>query len=149
MGRGADYNLLVRFHQITKFKIADNTEAIAVARLRRFPRDYAPPFVFITGKGAVNFTASEIKTLRWYCLEEGGCLFVDNGGGTFHTHIVRQLQRIFPDKSLKVIANDDPIFKAPFAFPNGALLIRTPCSIRLRSCSGTRPGAPESPCEKD
>ena len=52
---------------------------------------------------------AEIKTLRWYCLEEGGCLFVDNGGGTFHSAMTSLLRRVFPEKSLRDIANDDPI----------------------------------------
>jgi len=120
MGKGADYNLLIRFHEITGFPIEDDTEHIPISELRRFPKDRAPPFVFLTGKGSINVSSSEIKTLRWYCIEEGGCLFIDNGGGVFHTSVVRLMQRVFPEKSLKEIALDDPIFDAPFKFPNGA-----------------------------
>jgi len=120
MGQDADYNLLVRFHQLTHFKIADNTESLTIDRLRRFPKDRAPPFVFLTGKGEMNLSSIEIKTLRWYCLEEGGCLFIDNGGGTFHNAVTKSLRQIFPGKSLRTIANDDLIFRAPFVFPNGA-----------------------------
>ena len=120
MGRGADYNLLLRFHEITRFKIADNTEFIDIHRLRRFPTDRAPPLVFMTGKGRISASSDEVKTLRWYCLEEGGCLFIDNGGGVFHSAVVGLLKRVFPGKSLSDVANDDPIFQQPFRFPNGA-----------------------------
>jgi len=120
MGKGADYNMLVYFHRLTGFPIAPDTEYKEAARLRRFPQDHAPPFIFITGKQGVSFSTEEIKTLRWYCLEEGGMLFIDNGGGSFDRNIRGVLRKIFPDKSLIDIANDDPIFKAPFTFPNGA-----------------------------
>ncbi len=120
MGKGADYNLLLRFHEITGFKIADNTEHVEIHRLRSFPKNYAPPFVFMTGKGGINLSSEDIKTLRWYCIEEGGCLFIDNGGGVFHSAVVRVLRRVFPKKSLREIAFDDPIFEAPFKFSNGA-----------------------------
>jgi len=120
MGQGADYNLLLRFSQFTGFKIASDTEHIEIPRLRRFPKDRAPPFVFLTGKGGISLSSSEASTLRWYCLEEGGCLFIDNGGGTFHSSVASMVRRVFPGKSLRVIASDDPVFQAPFLFPNGA-----------------------------
>ncbi len=120
MGKGADYNLLLRFREVTGFKIADDTEHIEIPRLRHFPEKRSPPFVFLTGKGGIDLSAEEVKTLRWYCIEEGGCLFIDNGGGVFHTAVVRALRRVFPEKSLSRIAFDDPIFEAPYRFPNGA-----------------------------
>jgi len=120
MGKESDYNLLIRFHEITGFKIAKNTEHLEIKRLKRFPKDRAPPFVFMTGKGGINLSSDEVKALRWYCLEEGGCLFIDNGGGHFHAAVSRMLRRVFPGKAMRDIANDDPIFQAPFVFPGGA-----------------------------
>jgi hypothetical protein len=120
MGKGADYNFLIQFAKMTGFEIARDTEAIAINRLRRFPEDRAPPFVFITGKGNIRVSAEEIKTLRWYCLEEGGMLFADNGGGGFNRNFRRLLRQVFPQKRLIDIANDDPIYRTPFLFPNGA-----------------------------
>ena len=120
MGYGGDYNLLLKFRDITGFKIAANTEAMEINRLRRFPKHKAPPFVFLTGKGGIRLSAAEQKTLRWYCLEEGGMIFADNGGGHFG-HAFRSLvRRAFPDLPLVDIASDDPIFRQPFAFPGGA-----------------------------
>ena len=120
MGKGADYNMLIRFNLATGFPIARDTEAIEISRLRRFPKDQAPPFVFLTGRGNINVSNAEIETLRWYLEKEGGMLFIDNGGGHFDRSVVSLLTRIFPRNPLIDIANDDPIFRVPYLFPNGA-----------------------------
>lgn len=120
MGKGADYNLLIKLREMTGLKIASKTEALDINRLRRFPKDKAPPFVFMTGKGGISLSAKEIQTLRWYCLEEGGCLFIDNGGGHFDRSVRKMLSRIFPGKPLRDIGNDDLIYQAPYQFKSGA-----------------------------
>lgn len=120
MGKGADYNLLLRFHQITGFPIARETESREIDRLRLFPKHKAPPFVFLTGRGNLQVTDREVKTLRWYLETEGGMLFIDNGGGNFDRSARTLLASVLPGKPLVDIANDDPIFQAPFLFPDGA-----------------------------
>jgi hypothetical protein len=120
MGKGADYNILKAIHDRHKFKIWPNTESRPAKQLRRFPKHRAPPFVYLTGKGAMNFSSSEIETLRWYCLEEKGMIFADNGGGNFNSSFRRLMKRIFPEKPLLDISDDDPIYRQPYAFPNGA-----------------------------
>ncbi len=120
MGVGADNNFLVKFNSLTGFKVADKTEAIDIADLRRFPSNNAPPFIFITGSGKINVGQKEIKALRWYCMEEGGMLFADNGGGNFDYHLRNLIQRAFPEMQLVDISNDDIIYRQPFSFPNGA-----------------------------
>ncbi|MHC4253487.1 MAG: DUF4159 domain-containing protein, partial [Planctomycetota bacterium] len=113
MGLGADYNLLIQFHKLTGFKIAPRTEAIKVSDLARFPRHRAPPFVFITGRQNINVSSRDVKTLRHYCLVEGGMLFADNGGGHFNNSFRRLMARTFPDKRWIDIADDDIIFQRP------------------------------------
>lgn len=120
MGRGADDNFLITFKKLTGFDVEDRTEAKTVDRLRRFPKHRAPPFVYLTGKGGISLSAKDIKTLRWYCLEEGGMIWADNGGGSFDGSFRQLMRRIFPDKQLLDIANDDPIYRQPFGFPSGA-----------------------------
>ncbi|NLE41339.1 MAG: DUF4159 domain-containing protein [Lentisphaerae bacterium] len=120
MGKGADYNLLLHFNQVTGFPIAGDTEAIEVSRLRRFPADRAPPFVFLTGRGGIGLSETDIKTLRWYLEDEGGMLFIDNGGGQFDRSVRSLIARLLPGKTVVDIANDDPIYRAPYVFPNGA-----------------------------
>lgn len=120
MGKGADYNLLLRFNQITGFPIANDTESRKASRLRLFPKGRKPPFVYLTGKGSIRFTSKEIKTLRWYTLEEGGLLFIDDGGPGFRRQVDSLMRRLYPGNRFVDIPNDDPIFRAPFVFPSGA-----------------------------
>jgi hypothetical protein len=120
MGIGADYNLLVMFKKLAGFKIADNTEAIPISALRRFPKNRAPPFAFITGSGGINVSQEDVKALRWYCTQEAGMLFADNGGGNFNSSFRGLMKRVFPELDWVDIANDDILFQQPFLFPNGA-----------------------------
>jgi len=120
MGKGADYNFLLKFSEMTGFKIAKKTEEIPVSALKRFPKKAAPPFVYLTGSQSINMTLREIKTLRWYLLEEGGMIFADNGGGTFDLALRSLMRRVLPEKPWIDIANDDIIYRQPYGFANGA-----------------------------
>lgn len=120
MGVNADYNLLLQFHKMTGFRIADATEHITIPQLRRFPRHRGPPFVFITGSGGISASKKDVDTLRWYCLEEGGLIFADNGGGSFNHYFRALMRRCFPELEWVDIANDDILYQQPFVFPNGA-----------------------------
>ena len=120
MGKGADYNLLIKFHDWTGLKIARDTEFREITRLKYFPKKYAPPFVFLTGKGGISVSDAEVKVLRDYCLIEGGMLFIDNGGGYFDSSVRNLLRRVFPGKPLVDIPNDDSIYQRPYMFPDGA-----------------------------
>ncbi|MFW6132389.1 MAG: DUF4159 domain-containing protein, partial [Planctomycetota bacterium] len=120
MGHGSDYNLLLYLRDLTGFRIAEDTEAVTAGQLARFPEGKAPPFVYMTGQGQIHLSGREVRLLRDYCLEEGGMLFADNGGGRFDRSFRGIVRRLFPDKPLVDIADDDPIFRHPFLFPNGA-----------------------------
>ncbi|MFW5856284.1 MAG: DUF4159 domain-containing protein [Planctomycetota bacterium] len=120
MGKDADYNVLKQFHRLTGFQIAPETESIGIMRLRRFPEHRAPPFVYITGSNGIRASREEIRTLRWYCLEEGGMIFADNGGGGFNRSFRSLMRQVFPKKTFVDIANDDILFRQPYIFPNGA-----------------------------
>jgi len=120
MGKGADYNLLLKFHEQTGMKIASETEAKTADRLHMFPKKRAPPFIFITGMGGMSLSEKEVKQLREYCVKEHGMLFIDNGGGSFGGTVRNVLRRIFPGKSLVEIPNDDTIYQQPYIFPEGA-----------------------------
>jgi hypothetical protein len=120
MGKGSDYNLLIKFHEWTGFKIARDTEHREIQRLKFFPKKRSPPFVFLTGMRGINLSESEVKILRDYCLKEGGMLFIDNGGGHFGSSVRQMLRRVFPGKPLVDISNDDEIFQRPYIFPDGA-----------------------------
>ena len=120
MGKGADYNLLIKFHEWTGMKIAKDTEFREIERLKFFPKKKSPPFVFLTGMKGINVSDKEVKILRDYCLVEGGMLFIDNGGGYFDGQVRNLLRRVFPGKPLVDIPNDDTIYQRPYVFPDGA-----------------------------
>jgi hypothetical protein len=122
MGYGADYNMLMAFREITGFPIATKTESVRIPQLKRFPKNRAPPFVYLTGglKGGINLSQAEVKVLREYCLNMGGMIFADNGGGSFNTNFRALLRRVFPDLPVVEIAHDDVILHQPFSFPRGA-----------------------------
>ena len=120
MGRGADYNLLIKFHEWTGMKIARETEFREISRLKFFPKKKAPPFVFMTGMRGISISDSEAKVLREYCQREGGMLFIDNGGGHFDGAVKSMLRRVFPGRPLVDIPNDDTIYQRPYVFPDGA-----------------------------
>ena len=120
MGYGYDYNLLLKFNEITGFKIADNTEYKEISRLARFRKGKAPPFVYMTGRGGISLSTSETKILRNYCLVEGGLILADSAGGHFDHSFRWICKRLFPGKQLVDVPDDDPLYREPFLFPNGA-----------------------------
>jgi hypothetical protein len=115
----ADMNFLEEFKKVTGFKIARHPEARTIAQLRNFPKGFEPPFLFLTGAGAIPVSPTDVKTLREYLLR-GGMLFADAGSPQFHGSFLGLMAAVFPDKQLAVIADDDPLFQGPFTFPNGA-----------------------------
>jgi hypothetical protein len=124
MGMNADFNLLIQLHKITTLNIADSTEHVTISELKHFPPGKAPPFVYLTGRGAIQVSSQEVKILRWYCLEEGGMIFADHGGGFFDEGFRNLMARVFPPdvgaSPLVDIPSDDDIYRIPFIFPNGA-----------------------------
>jgi len=115
----ADRNFLDHFRQVTGFKTALQSESHPVADLRRYPAGYAPPFVYMTGIGAIRIPAADIRILRDYLLG-GGMLLADAGSPEWHQQFQSLMAAVFPGEALRVIADDDPVFQYPFSFPNGA-----------------------------
>tara|TARA_B100000809_G_scaffold227852_1_gene240450 strand:+ start:4964 stop:6589 length:1626 start_codon:yes stop_codon:yes gene_type:complete len=120
LAAGADRNMLRKFKEVTGYAVARRTEQIAVNRLRFFPKGGEPPFVFMTGMGGVNLSRHEARVLRDYCLRAGGMIVADNGGGSFNASFRAAMRRVFPDKEWIMLSNDDPVFRYPFLFPDGA-----------------------------
>lgn len=124
MGKGADYNMLLKIKEWAGFDIASETEFATADEIEnRFrKKGKKPPFIYITGgnKGGINLSAKEVKQLRDYVLKDGGMIFADNGGGNFDGQFRNMMKRVLPNHSFVDIANDDIIYQAPFHFPNGA-----------------------------
>nr|WP_297784029.1 DUF4159 domain-containing protein [uncultured Allomuricauda sp.] len=75
------------------------------------------PFLHMTGHGNVFFTDEEVQNLRTYLLS-GGFLHIDDNYG-MEPYLKRELEKVFPDKSLEELGADHPIFKQKFNFPEG------------------------------
>ncbi len=116
---GADRNFLERFHKLTGFKVARNGEAHAIRLLAKYPKGYAPPFVYMTGSGSIRVSAGERKVLREYLLD-GGMLIGDAGSQAWAPSFLQFARSVLPDKELLVVADDDPLFQMPYQFPHGA-----------------------------
>ncbi|MCG3148808.1 MAG: hypothetical protein PCFJNLEI_02255 [Verrucomicrobiae bacterium] len=115
----ADVNFLTAFRRMTGFKVAAQGESHPISSLKKYPKGFAPPFVYITGDGSINVAESDVKILRDY-LQDGGMLFADCGSPQWHTAFRSFIGRVLPGNPLLTIADDDPIFQAPFTFANGA-----------------------------
>ncbi|AVI51899.1 hypothetical protein C5O00_12350 [Pukyongia salina] len=75
------------------------------------------PFVHMTGHGNVFFTNEEALNLRNYLLS-GGFLHIDDNYG-MDEYLRKELVKIFPDKELKELPGDHPIFAYNYKFPEG------------------------------
>lgn len=75
------------------------------------------PFIHMTGHGNVVFSETQKKRLRTY-LMNGGFLHIDDNYG-MHQYILREIKLLFPDKQLKLLPNNHPIFHQTFDFDNG------------------------------
>ena len=115
----ADLNFLDYFRQLTGFKTSTKTEAHAIALLARYPKGFAPPFVYMTGDGNIGVSDREVRILREY-IQGGGMLFADCGSPQWNRNFRHFIQRVFPGEKLLNIADDDVIFQLPFGFVNGA-----------------------------
>jgi len=81
------------------------------------PALFSYPFVHMTGHGNVVFSDEAIKNLKIY-LMGGGFLHIDDNYG-MKPYILTQIQKLFPEKELKEISSDHPLFSMHFKFPNG------------------------------
>lgn len=81
------------------------------------PALFGYPFVHMTGHGNVVFSDEAIKNLKIY-LMGGGFLHIDDNYG-MKPYVLTQIQKLFPEKDLKEISSDHPLFSIQFKFPNG------------------------------
>ncbi|NLB55844.1 MAG: DUF4159 domain-containing protein [Lentisphaerae bacterium] len=115
----SDINFLNEFRKATGFKVAQQSESHPISALAKYPKGFAPPFVFMTGDGNMRISGSEMEVLRRY-LMDGSMLFVDCSSPAFDRNFRAFIRALFPGEELKVISDDDPIYQTPFVFPHGA-----------------------------
>ncbi len=130
----ADLNFLDFFHEVVGFKVSTKTEAIGMHTLKAFRKGEAPPFVFMKGESHIGTAPpGDIATLRAYLLS-GGMVFADAGCLSWGQDFERFIARVLPDVPLIEIPDDDPIFKVPYTFPNGAPQMWHHAGTRAKGC---------------
>jgi len=75
------------------------------------------PFVHMTGHGNVIFNDQEVTNLRNYLLS-GGFLHIDDNYG-MKPYLLKELKKLFPNKTLQEISTNHSIFSNAYQFPNG------------------------------
>ena len=115
----AAVNFLQELHRLTGFKVARRSESHAIPQLAKYPKGSAPLFVYMTGADEIHIPQGHLRVLREYLLDSG-MLLADCGSRHWDRSFRGFVKQLFPDKRLVVIADDDPIFQMPYAFPNGA-----------------------------
>ncbi|MAP81105.1 MAG: hypothetical protein CL526_08460 [Aequorivita sp.] len=75
------------------------------------------PFIHMTGHGNVFFTVEEAENLRNYLLS-GGFLHIDDNYG-MDPYVRKELTKVFPDKELKELPAQFPLFNYVYRFPDG------------------------------
>ncbi len=75
------------------------------------------PFVHMTGHGNVFFSAEEAQNLQNY-LVSGGFIHIDDNYG-IDQYIRKEISKIFPNKELKELPANHPIFSYVYKFPQG------------------------------
>lgn len=116
----ADMNFLDKFRKMSGgMKTARHSESHPVRMLKKYPKGQAPPFVYMTGSGAINMGSKDVEILRKFLLE-GSMLFADCGSPRWDSSFRSLARQLFPGNSLRVISDDDPIFQIPFTFAHGA-----------------------------
>ena len=132
--------MLRAFAEITGFQVEAFTENIPIDALKQFPKDHAPPFVYITGTRGMEISPAEAKVLRWYLLDEGGMLWADSGSFVFDQAFRAALGQVCPELAWVDVPNDDAIYQQPFEFPNGARRCFTTPAIAAWACDTTIAG---------
>lgn len=111
--KSSEVNLLTFINQSTNIYVDPTYEFVDLASDNLFQY----PLIFLTGHGNVNFTDTEVRSLRAY-LENGGFLYIDDDYG-LEEFIRVELKKVFPDKELVELPHSHPIFHSHFDFPDG------------------------------
>ena len=93
--------------------LLENPPAIQVGS----PQLFNYPLVHMTGHGNVLFSEAEAENLRNY-LQSGGFLHADDNYGMKESFL-REMKKVFPNAQWVALTRQHPLFKAPYAFPEG------------------------------
>jgi hypothetical protein len=125
-GIGGDRNLLaelvVRFPKMNG-KVAEETEAIDIARLGTYKEKAAPPLVYVGGVGTFAPTAADKRVLKQYLIERHGMILGDAlGNGGFHGNFIAVMNEVTGTTPV-TIPRDDVIHKRPYEIPQLPIVV--------------------------
>jgi hypothetical protein len=106
-------NLLAAIASRTALKVSRTEARVRLTDDKLW--DY--PFLHITGHGNLRLTDAEITRLREYLLQ-GGFLHVDDNYGLDES-FRREINRVFPDRSLVDVPLSHPVYSIVYPFPEG------------------------------
>jgi hypothetical protein len=75
------------------------------------------PYLYLTGHGTIDMTDTEAQMVRKHLLR-GGFLHADDNYG-LNESFRKLVKKIFPDKELKPVPFDHPIYNIKYKFPDG------------------------------
>src|SRR3954463_4513532 len=102
----AEIHLSQGIHRLTRVSTAPEGTAIALEDENLFDH----PFLYAVEVGGWDLSQKEAARLREY-LERGGTLIVDDFHGSYEwAGFMESLSRVFPDREVVDIPDDDPIF---------------------------------------
>ena len=129
----AEANFLPALRETTTIDVADDSRHLEITDDRIFQY----PFLFMQqpGRGNWNPTALEAERMREYLLR-GGFLVVDDLHGEYDWRVLESgMRRVFPDRPIVDIPEDDPLLNDFFLLDK---LTQIPGQRHLRRGSGGR-----------
>ncbi len=106
----SDINLPFRLQQMTSLKVDPDGKRIRITDPALF--DY--PFVYMLEVGMLKFSEEEVVLLRRYLLNGGFLMVDDHWGLAAEQNFREQMARVFPDRPMKELPLDHPIFHCVF-----------------------------------
>ena len=106
-------NLSAFCNKVLGTQLLENPPAVHVGS----PQLFNYPVVHLTGHGNVLFSDADAENLRNY-LNAGGFLHADDNYGMKES-FMREMQKVYPAGQWVPLSRQHPLFKAPFAFPDG------------------------------
>jgi hypothetical protein len=106
----ADLNFSYRLEQLTSMKVDPNGLDLDIED----PNLFNYPFVFMIDPRSLVLSQGEAETLRRYLLGGGFLMIDDFWGDAMWHHLMRELEKVFPDRTWVSLPQDHAIFHRPF-----------------------------------
>ena len=121
MNLNGDFQMLREFFARTSIPIARKTESVTIDMLQRFPKNFSPPFIYVTGRKYFGVSSREARILREYLLKRGGFILGDSPGESFSRSFRTMMSRVLgPQAKWIDIPDDDEIYTCYYVLPRGA-----------------------------